>query len=182
MDRWLVTLTLIGAIGAGLMAGLFFAFSVSVMPGLRLLSPADGIASMQSINRAILNPVFMVVFIGTTLACGALAVTTVWTWDDGGAGYRLAGGFSYVIGGFGLTAGYHVPRNDALDKLSPAGDTPRGGRRTLPNGCRGTTCARPPLSRRWSCSSLLAAPSTGVSSAHFDLAAGRRSGRGKCPK
>lgn len=46
----LFTLTLVTALGCGLMAGLFFAFSVSVMKALGHLRSAEGIAAMQSIN------------------------------------------------------------------------------------------------------------------------------------
>ena len=120
MDTWLITLVRVGAVGCGLMAGLFFAFSVAVMPALRRLPPPSGIATMQAINRAILNPIFMVVFMGTTVAAAALAVTALWTWDDGAGTLRLVGGLSYVVGAFLLTAAYHVPRNNAIDQLDPA--------------------------------------------------------------
>ena len=75
-------------------------------------------AAMQAINRAILNPVFLVVFVGTALvAAAASPCSTLWTWDDGGAALRLSGGLIYLVGAFALTAAYHVPRNDALDRL-----------------------------------------------------------------
>ena len=38
------------ALGCGLIAGVFFAFSAFVMKALALLPPAQGIAAMQSIN------------------------------------------------------------------------------------------------------------------------------------
>ena len=99
MTGWLLTLVRAGIVGCGLMAGVFFAFSVAVMPGLRRLAPSDGIAAMQAINRSILNPVFMVVFVGTALVAAALAVSTAWTWDEGDAGLRLAAGLTYLLGG-----------------------------------------------------------------------------------
>ena len=123
MESWLVVLVRAGAVGCGLMAGLFFAFSVAVMPGLRRLPPSTGLATMQAINRAILNPLFLVVFIATALVAAALAVTALWTWDDGAGGLRLAGGLSYLIGGFLLTAAYHVPRNNAIDQLDPTDES-----------------------------------------------------------
>jgi uncharacterized membrane protein len=126
MNLWLVNLVRAGAVGCGLMAGLFFAFSVAVMPALRRLTPAEGIAAMQAINRAILNPLFLFVFVATALVSGALAVTSAWTWDQGSAGLRLAAGLSYLIGAFALTAAYHVPRNDALDELDASSGTAAG--------------------------------------------------------
>jgi uncharacterized membrane protein len=58
-------LILICAIGCGLIAGVFFAFSVSVMIALRRISAPCGIAAMQAINVAIINPLFLGVFLGT---------------------------------------------------------------------------------------------------------------------
>jgi uncharacterized membrane protein len=101
------------ALGSGLMAGLFFAFSVSVMRALASRPAAEGIAAMQAINRAILNPVFLVVFTGTALA----SVATLFS----GNAWLLAGGAFYLAGAFGVTALFNVPRNNALARAS-AGD------------------------------------------------------------
>jgi uncharacterized membrane protein len=100
------------ALGTGLMAGLFFAFSVSVMRALASRPAAEGIAAMQAINRAILNPVFLVVFMGTAAA----SVATLFS----GNAWLLAGGALYLAGGFGVTALCNVPRNNALARASAA--------------------------------------------------------------
>jgi hypothetical protein len=62
-------LTFAAAIGAGLVAGIFFAFSSFVMRALARIAPPQGIAAMQSINVAVINPVFMAVFLGTRGRC-----------------------------------------------------------------------------------------------------------------
>jgi len=49
-DRLLFGLTLVSALGCGLTAGVFFAFSSFVMKALGRIQPAQGIAAMQSIN------------------------------------------------------------------------------------------------------------------------------------
>ena len=59
VDGFLFTLTFVTTLGCGLIAGLFFAFSVAVMQALARLPVAWGIAAMQSINSAILNPLFL---------------------------------------------------------------------------------------------------------------------------
>lgn len=46
----LFVLKLLAALGCGLIAGVFFAFSTFVMSALARLQPAQGIAAMQSIN------------------------------------------------------------------------------------------------------------------------------------
>jgi hypothetical protein len=55
LDPWLVVLAFAGALGSGLMAGAFFAFSTFVMRALARLPAAEGIAAMQSINVAAIN-------------------------------------------------------------------------------------------------------------------------------
>jgi uncharacterized membrane protein len=42
--------TLIAALGCGLIAGVFFAFSSFVMLALKRLEPAEGTAAMQSLT------------------------------------------------------------------------------------------------------------------------------------
>ncbi len=64
-DRLLATGTLTAVLGSGLIAGTFFAFSSFVMPALARLPAAQGIASMQSINVVVINPLFLGVFVGT---------------------------------------------------------------------------------------------------------------------
>lgn len=106
------------------MAGLFFAFSVSVMRGLARIPAAAGIAAMQAINIVILNPVFGLVFFGTTAVCLIVAVAAVVQWHQPASAFMLAGGLLYLIGAFGVTVVFNVPRNNALavvDSASPEG-------------------------------------------------------------
>ena len=49
-DQWLFALTLFAALGCGLIAGVFFAFSTFVMKALARLPSGEGMAAMQSIN------------------------------------------------------------------------------------------------------------------------------------
>jgi uncharacterized membrane protein len=60
---------------SALMAGLFFAYSVSVSPGLGRLPDNAYLPSMQHINRAIQNPLFFVVFFG---CLASLPFCTYW--------------------------------------------------------------------------------------------------------
>jgi uncharacterized membrane protein len=65
------TVLLIAVVLLGLMAGLFYAYSGSVMPGLREAEDRTVVDAMQRINIAIQNPLFLLIFLG------ALAVTGV---------------------------------------------------------------------------------------------------------
>jgi uncharacterized membrane protein len=113
----LFALTLVSALGCGLMAGAFYAFSSFVMRALARLPPAQGIAAMQSINVTAVRPAFMAGFLGTALACLALTVLSALNWHAPGAAWRLAGSLLYLAGCFLITIVFHVPRNDALARV-----------------------------------------------------------------
>lgn len=104
-------LSMLTTVGCGLMAGLFLAFSASVLIGLRRLPPDHGAAAMQAINVAILNPVFLTVFVGTALLSVALIVAVAVT---GGPAAAAIGAGLYLGGAVGVTAVANVPLNDAL--------------------------------------------------------------------
>jgi hypothetical protein len=54
-SKMIFVLTFVSALGCGLVAGIFFTFSNFVMKSLARLSPAQGIAAMQTINADVLN-------------------------------------------------------------------------------------------------------------------------------
>jgi uncharacterized membrane protein len=105
---------LVAAVGSGLMAGFFFAFSICVMRALGALPPAQGIGAMQSINVAVLNPWFLSVFFGMAALAMFLIVAALLRWLEPGAACVLAGGLLYLLGTFVVTMLFNVPRNTAL--------------------------------------------------------------------
>jgi len=116
MEISIKTITLILAITlTGLSAGLFYAWAVSVIPGTRRVVDLTYLETMQSINRAILNPAFFLIFFGSLLL---LIVSTVQQYQQGSTFWLLlAAALTYLIGTFGVTAFGNVPLNDALDVL-----------------------------------------------------------------
>ncbi len=120
LDRIVGLSTLGAALGAGLIAGTFFAFSSFVMPALARLPAADGVAAMQSINVTVISRAFMAVFLGTAALSAGLAVAAIVGWSRPGSALGLAGGLAYLAGTLGVTIAANVPRNDALSRLSPA--------------------------------------------------------------
>jgi uncharacterized membrane protein len=119
MSSALFVVTLVAALGCGLAAGFFFAFSVCVMPALRRLAAPEGIAAMQTINVVVINPVFMAALFGTAVACLAAIGIALADWDGSYGPYAVAGGAVYVLGVIAVTMGANVPRNDALARLEP---------------------------------------------------------------
>ena len=120
VDPILLGLRFTTALGCGLMAGLFFAFSVAVMGALARIQPPEGIAAMQSINRVILNPLFLIVFLGTAAASLLVVVTSLWRWHEAGSACLLVGALLYLVGTFLVTMLFNVPLNNALDAVTPA--------------------------------------------------------------
>ncbi|HEY9674865.1 MAG TPA: anthrone oxygenase family protein [Waterburya sp.] len=115
----LFALKLFSALGCGLIAGVFFAFSTFVMSALARLQPSQGIAAMQSINITVINPLFMTVLFGTAAACIFLAVSSLLKWHQPGAAYLLLGSLLYLVGTVGVTIVFNVPLNEALARVEP---------------------------------------------------------------
>lgn len=108
------------AIGCGMMAGLYFAFSTFIMTALGRIPQAHGISAMQSINSAILRSLFMPLFWGTTLAALLLAALALFRPGEAAAMAMLAAGIIYVVGMFVCTVIFNVPLNNALDAVDPS--------------------------------------------------------------
>lgn len=114
-----IAVPMAAALGSGLMGGVFFAFSVFVMRALARLDAPAGIAAMQSINRAVLNPLFMAAFFGTAAACLIVILASSWRWREPGAILLAAGGATYLVGGVLVTMACNVPLNRALAEVAP---------------------------------------------------------------
>jgi uncharacterized membrane protein len=119
MERIQMLLLWSCALGALLMAGVFFAFSNFIMSGLERLPSKDGMAAMNSINVTVINPVFMFVFLGTGLAAAALAIMNFSSLPAASAMKIIAGAAIYIAGSIGVTMIFNVPLNDALAAAQP---------------------------------------------------------------
>jgi uncharacterized membrane protein len=104
---------LVATITTGLTAGLFYAFSCSVMPGLRRVDDRSFVATMRAINVAILNGWFLIVFLGAPLVAVGAAVLQI----DGEFGPSLlwsAAGAAACLVTLVVTGAVNVPLNDRL--------------------------------------------------------------------
>ncbi len=119
-DGLLRALTLIAALGCGLVGGMFFAFSTFIMKALKRLPAAQGIAAMQSINVTVINPLFMTAFFGTAATCAILTVSSLRSWHRPGSGLLLVGSLLYLFGTILVTIVFNVPLNDSLAAVDPA--------------------------------------------------------------
>ena len=123
MDRFILWMTLVAALGSGLMGGFFFAFSNLVMAALGRIPVPAGISAMQSINVVVLNPLFFLGFFGTALLSLVLAVLAVVRFGSPGMIFVLAGSLLYLVCIIVVTIAANVPMNEALAKVDPESAT-----------------------------------------------------------
>lgn len=109
-------ITVIAAVLGGLLAGLYAAFAVAVMPGLRRTTDDVFTETMASVNAAILNPLFLVQFLGAPVAAVLAAV-----FHDAGRPWLIAGAVLAVAATW-LTVLVNVPLNNRLDADRNDGD------------------------------------------------------------
>ena len=119
MPDALLVLVLVTAVGAGLAAGVFFAFSNFVMAALGRIPAAEGIRAMQEINVTVINPLFMAVLFGTGLLSLAVIVAALVDWDGAYSPFLVGAGVAYVIGTVVVTMAFNVPRNNEVARQDP---------------------------------------------------------------
>ncbi|MFH5209364.1 DUF1772 domain-containing protein [Antrihabitans spumae] len=111
------TLTLIVAtLTSGLLAGVYYAYATSVMPALNQADPRAAVDVMQRINAVIVNPMFMLTFLGAPLVTvGAVALLlgkdsrAVLVWVAVAAGLNVVATI--------VTFSLNIPLNDQLDAV-----------------------------------------------------------------
>lgn len=107
--------TAVAAVGSGIIGGVFFAFSVVVMPALRHAPTPVGVRSMQAINRAAVHPPLMIALFGTAIVCVGLIVWAIRSWIRTVRPLRMRGSSSYRRGPRGITcAGLVAPQACAM--------------------------------------------------------------------
>lgn len=103
------------AVLTALVAGLFFAWSVSITLGLLRVSDSEYVSVMQSTNRAIQNPLFFAAFFGAQIF---LFVSLFFFYGQSSRFWLLlAATVFYTVGVMGVTIFGNVPMNNSLDRF-----------------------------------------------------------------
>ena len=103
---------------SGLMAGIYFTFSVFVMRALGELPPVQGAQAMNRINDVIVKPLFLPLFVVSSIGMAALLV---WSFIDPEPGISVPAATAaaiYLAGMTGVTAFGNVPLNNRLLRLA----------------------------------------------------------------
>jgi uncharacterized membrane protein len=111
--------TILAALGAGLLAGNFFAFSAYLMTALGRLSAERGIVAMQAITAAVMKPIFLTLFFGTAALSAVLLCVAIISWPSPGTAFLLTGALVFLAGTFPVTMMRNVPLNNELKRAVP---------------------------------------------------------------
>jgi uncharacterized membrane protein len=95
----------------GLVAGVFALYAHTIMPALKTMDDRTFVTTFQSLDRAIVNPWFMLTaFVGALVFTIAAAVTN----RAGGTLPWIAVALGLYVVAFVVTIAVHLPLNDAL--------------------------------------------------------------------
>jgi uncharacterized membrane protein len=122
ISQAIVAIVFAAALGCGLVAGIFFAFSSFVMAALGRLPAPHGIAAMKAINVTVINPGFMLTFFGSGVLCLAAVACVALAWPGASGASVVVAAALYLGGSIGVTILGNVPLNNALAEA--AVDTP----------------------------------------------------------
>ncbi|NJS13437.1 MAG: DUF1772 domain-containing protein [Sphingopyxis sp.] len=109
---------LVSSAACGVMAGIYFAFSVFIMKAFASMPGPSGAVAMRAINDVILKTAFMPLFFLSTALCAVLSIFAAFNWEDRGSGIILSAALLYVVGMFVVTAAFNVPLNNKLAALN----------------------------------------------------------------
>ena len=112
-----------GLLTSALMAGLFFAWMVSVIPGTLKTSDQAYVSTMQNINREIINPWFVIPFMTTPLVLAAASFMYFRAGQTRRGAFLAAAAATYAVGVIGITVGGNIPLNDELEAFELVGAT-----------------------------------------------------------
>jgi len=110
------------ALGSGLIAGVYLAFSAFIMPAFAKIDATQSIAAMNSINETILRSLFMPLFFGSSIVSVLLIIVAIAHWGEAGSGSTLIAGAVYFFGMFVCTVVFNVPLNNSLARQGSDND------------------------------------------------------------
>lgn len=114
MNNILLILT---TFSSGLIAGLFYAWSISVTPGIAKISDGSYLEAFQSMNRAILNPVFFSFFMGLLFLLPLLSYMYYSPVLSNQFWLIISATVIYLLGVMAITIFGNVPLNNTLEVL-----------------------------------------------------------------
>jgi uncharacterized membrane protein len=118
VDAFRSAVLIVATVTMGLMAGVFGLYANAIMPGLRKTDDRTFVSSFQSIDKAIINPLFMATFFGALLFPGVAVLLHLPAGERSALPWGVAA-FALYLWVFVSTIAVNVPRND---EIKAAGD------------------------------------------------------------
>ena len=122
MDILRGAVLVVATMTVGFMAGVFGLYANAIMPGLRRIDDRTFVGSFQSIDRAIINPLFMAMFFGALLFPGVSVVLHLPAGERSVLPWTVAAFGLYLVV-FVITIAVNVPMNDAIKAAGDPDDT-----------------------------------------------------------
>jgi uncharacterized membrane protein len=121
MDILRAATLVVATITTGLMAGVFAIYANAIMPGLRRTDDRTFVRAFQSIDTAIVNPLFLTTFLGALASAGVAALAHIPDGERSVLPWCIAA-FALYLFAVVSTIAVNVPLNDGL---KAAGDPDR---------------------------------------------------------
>jgi len=125
----LLTVTLIAAflnlVLLGAVYGVFFTYSNSIVPGLDNADAEKAVEAMRKINVAIINPRFILTFVGPVVTAAVTGFLLLGLDEDTPAYLYFAAAVVYLLGCLVITGRINVPLNNALENSTSTDWTQR---------------------------------------------------------
>ncbi|GAB3810665.1 DUF1772 domain-containing protein [Kribbella italica] len=115
-NHWL---TITAAVGTALTGGVFFDFSLVVMPAVRELPAEQGIAAMRALNRTAPGPFALIAFC-TAVVCAVVVVQAAVRRDRTAGPWVAAATAAFLLAAVVITGAANIPISASIDALDPA--------------------------------------------------------------
>jgi uncharacterized membrane protein len=103
----------LAVIATGIMTGVFHLYSHTVMPGLGRTDDRTFVGAFQAIDRAIINPLFLVTFLGAVVFIGSATAASFGSSSRSMLPWLVAALVLYLVV-LVITFRINVPLNDAI--------------------------------------------------------------------
>lgn len=115
MRTLLAPVSLVAAtVATALLAGTFYGFTVAVVPGLARADPRSAVAVMREINVAVVNPWFMLAFLGSPVLIAVALLVRVLGGGPGATTVAIGSALVLCLAALAVTAAVHIPLNNVL--------------------------------------------------------------------
>jgi len=147
LRNWQAATLLLATVTMGLTAGVFGVYAHSIMRGLTKTDDRTFVGAFQAIDRAIINPLFMLTFMGVLVLTGVAGVLNLRS-DARSVLPWVAVAFGLYLVVVVITVALHVPLNDDIEAAATPTPSPMWPRcvtpSTRPDGSPGTWFGRSP--------------------------------------